>query len=126
MLLFDVRFYKISPLYTTFPREAASLRGRCRRSRLQRNLQDIIEVPMDNRKYQMIANGYVCVTIDPETIRQRSEMFLKKSIRNTEERESILRNLLKLCRNAKPGEHIIRDEFTVIVEKRKNSNDEDL
>ena len=93
---------------------------------MQRNLQDIIEVPMDNRKYQMIANGYVCVTIDPETIRQRSEMFLKKSIRNTEERESILRNLLKWCRNAKPGEHIIRDEFTVIVEKSKNSNDEDL
>ena len=72
----------------------------------------------------MIANGYVCVTIDPETIRQRSESFLKKSIRNTEERESILSNLLKWCKNAKVGEHIIRDEFTVIVEKRKKDEDE--
>lgn len=73
---------------------------------------------MDNRKFHMIANGYVCVTIDPETIRQRSESFLQKSVPNTVERESILNGLLKWCKNAKVGDHIIRDEFTVIVEKR--------
>lgn len=79
---------------------------------------------MDNRKYHMIANGYMCVTIDPETIRQRSESFLKKSIRNAEERESILNSLLKWCKTAKIGEHIIRDEFTIIVEKLKKDKDD--
>ena len=77
---------------------------------------------MDNRKFQMIANGYVCVTIDPEMICRRSGSFLKNRIRSTEERKVILDNLLKWCKNAKVGDYHICDEFTVIVVERKKKN----
>ena len=74
---------------------------------------------MENRKYNLIADGYVCATIEPETIRQRAGMFLKKSIRNVEERESILNSLLKWCQDAEINDFLIREEFTVIVKDRR-------
>lgn len=74
---------------------------------------------MENRKYNLIADGYVCTTIEPETIRQRAGMFLKKSIRNVEERESILNSLLKWCKDAEINDFLIREEFTVIVKDRR-------
>ena len=50
-----IDFSKLDALYTTFPRKAASLRGQCRGSRLQRNLQDIIEVPMAQTEFEKFA-----------------------------------------------------------------------
>jgi len=67
----------------------------------------------------MIANGYLCTAIDGETICQKAEPFLKKSIRNTQERQVVLDDLLKWCKAAEIGASVIREEFTIIVEQRK-------
>lgn len=68
----------------------------------------------------MIANGYLCTAIDGETICQKAESFLKKSVRNGDERTNILSELLKWCKNAEIGNSVIRDEFTIIVQDRKH------
>lgn len=66
----------------------------------------------------MIANGYLCTAIDGETICQKAEPFLKKSVRNGDERANILSGLLKWCKSAEIGDYVIRDEFTIIVQER--------
>lgn len=94
-------------------------------SRLQKN-----HLHLAILQYELIADGYVCTTIDAETIRQRAGMLLKKSIRNIKNREAILDDLFKWCQNAKHDDSLTRDEFSVTVKdprkekekKKKRSN----
>lgn len=67
----------------------------------------------------MIADGYICVTIDPETVCHKCESYLKKSLRNSEKFKVALTELDSWCKMAKAGDHIIRDEFTIIVKRRE-------
>lgn len=66
-------------------------------------------------KYQIIGNTYICTTIDADTVCQKAEMLIFKTIRNKPEREQIIRDLRHWCKSARPGNYLIRDEFTVIV-----------
>ncbi len=67
-------------------------------------------------KYQIIGNTYICTTIDADTVCQKAEMLISKTVRNKPEREQRIRDLRHWCKSARPGDSLIRDEFTVIVQ----------
>lgn len=67
-------------------------------------------------KYQIIGNTFICTTVDADTACQKAEMLISKTVRNKAEREQRIREVHRWCKTARPGDSIIRDEFTVIVQ----------
>lgn len=67
-------------------------------------------------KYQVIGNTYICTTIDADTVCRKAEMLISKTVRNKSEREQIIQDLHRWCKNARPGDSLIREDFTIIVQ----------
>lgn len=68
--------------------------------------------------YQIIGNSYLCTTIDAETVCQKAEMLLTKTVRNKQEREKRVQDLRSWCMTAQPGEMNTQNEFTVILQNK--------
>lgn len=68
--------------------------------------------------YQILGNTYICTTIDAETVCQKADMLLSKTVRNKTEREQRIKALRQWCMSARPGDSNIQEEFTIIVQAK--------
>ncbi len=67
------------------------------------------------QRYQIIGNTYICTSIDVETICNKAEMLLSKTIRDESLRRKRIHELRRWCMNAHPGDSNIQEEFTVLL-----------
>ncbi len=71
------------------------------------------------QRYHIIGDAYVCTTLDVETICEKADMLLSKTVRNESLRRERIHELRRWCLNANPGDSNIQDEFTVILLAKK-------
>lgn len=69
--------------------------------------------------YEIIGNDYICATFDVETICQKAEMLLKKTVRNATLRGERMNHLRKWCVAAGPGDSLIKDEYTIRTKRKE-------